>query len=64
MILINSLNFSSPEVFKERHICKLTMLILNYMSHFDDKRNIYLQFLQDIQKNLKNQQVATEVFIY
>jgi hypothetical protein len=40
------------------------MLILNYMSHFDDKRNIYLQFLQDIQKNLKNQQVATEVFIY
>ncbi len=35
------------------------------MSHFDDKRNIYLQlFLQDIQKNLKNQQVATEVFIH
>jgi hypothetical protein len=35
------------------------------MSHFDDKRNIYLQlFLQDIQKKLKNQQVATEAFIY
>ncbi len=44
--------------------CKLTKLILSCIAHFHDKRNIYLQLLQDVQKNLKNQQVATEVFIY